>query len=161
AVVGTPGVLRPGESHLALAPQLPGLERPEVLRDLRDRLACPVVFDNDVNLAAIGEMTRGAGPGVRDFVMISSGPGLGMAVVPDPALVILGGGIGAGAGQLLVEPIQRVLERISPLCPRFAVSELGSAAVLDGAVTEGLGIVMDEIFQSPNGQVASVATANS
>lgn len=260
AVVGTPGVLRPGESHLALAPQLPGLERPEVLRDLRDRLACPVVFDNDVNLAAIGEMTRGAGRGVRDFVMISIGTGLGMAVVLDgrlhrgvsglageigylptgstepanldgngrwnagpferllsssavlelaeeaglervssaegvidaarggnasaaqivttiaerlaqavaavaavldPALVILGGGIGAGAGQLLVEPMQRVLERISPLRPRFAVSELGSAAVLDGAVTEGLGIVMDEIFQSPNGQVASVATANS
>ena len=66
-----------------------------------------------------------------------------VAAVLDPALVILGGGIGAGAGQLLVEPMQRVLERISPLRPRFAVSELGSAAVLDGAVTEGLGIVMD------------------
>src|SRR5947208_2777311 len=66
-----------------------GLSKPtvsEVLRDLRDRLACPVVFDNDVNLAAIGEMTRGAGRGVRDFVMISIGTGLGMAVVLDGRL---------------------------------------------------------------------------
>ena len=85
AVVGTPGVFRPGDSHLALAPHLPGWERPEVLSSLRDRVACPVVFENDVNLAAIGELARGAGRGVRDFVLVSIGTGLGMGVVLDVA----------------------------------------------------------------------------
>src|SRR4051794_41100582 len=63
AVLGTPGVLQSDNSHFALAPQLPGWEQPEVVTSLRERLACPVLFENDVNLAAIGELTRGAGRG--------------------------------------------------------------------------------------------------
>src|SRR3954471_9834350 len=86
AVVGTPGALRPGDSHLALAPHLPGWERPEVLSGLRELVACPVVFENDVNLAAIGELSRGAGRGVDDFVLVSIGTGLGMGVVLDGRL---------------------------------------------------------------------------
>ena len=245
AVVGTPGVLRPGDSHLALAPHLPGWERPEVVSSLRDLVACPVVFENDVNLAAIGELGRGAGRGVRDFVLVSIGTGLGMGVVLDgrlhrgasglagevgylptagaervetatgprrgqgamerlvsthavielakdsglaratsaaavidaaragdpaalrvvatiaarlayciasiaavldPELVILGGGIGTGAGPLLLEPLRRNLAAISPLRPRLGISELGSAAVVDGAVTEALRLVVERIF---------------
>jgi predicted NBD/HSP70 family sugar kinase len=64
----------------------------------------------------------------------------------DPELVILGGGIGAGAGHLLVEPMRRTLEQISPMQPRLAVSDLGSAAVLDGAVSEGVRRIKQDIF---------------
>jgi predicted NBD/HSP70 family sugar kinase len=247
AVLGTPGVVRPGEGHLALA-RLLGWERPEVLAELRARLAVPVVFENDVNLAAIGELSRGAGRGVDDFVLISVGSGVGMAVVLngslyrgasglageigylpigtvrptgrgsarwhegafersvssgailglakeaglgpltsaaavidearagdvaalgvvsiiaerlahgvaavaavlDPELVVLGGGIGTGAGPLLVEPLRRVLTTISPFRPRMAVSDLGSGAVLIGAVSEGVRLVKEQIFGSDN-----------
>jgi predicted NBD/HSP70 family sugar kinase len=69
-----------------------------------------------------------------------------VAAVLDPELVILGGGIGTGAGPLLLEPLQRNLAAISPLRPRFGVSELGSAAVVDGAVTEALRLVVERLF---------------
>ncbi|MBK5333485.1 MAG: ROK family protein [Ilumatobacteraceae bacterium] len=134
------------------------------------------MFENDVNLAAIGELARGTGRGVRDFVLVSIGTGLGMGVVLDgrlhrgasglagevgylptvgservetaTELVILGGGIGigTGAGPLLLEPLRRNLAAISPLQPRLGSSELGSAAVVDGAVTEALRLVVDRIF---------------
>jgi hypothetical protein len=59
---------------------------------------------------------------------------------------MIGGGIGTGAGNLLLDPMRETLERISPLRPRLAVSELGAAAVLDGAVCEGLRHVLDDVF---------------
>jgi predicted NBD/HSP70 family sugar kinase len=224
-----------------------------VLSGLRELVACPVVFENDVNLAAIGELSRGAGRGVDDFVLVSIGTGLGMGVVLDgrlhrgasglagevgylptagaehieaaiglrgqgamerlvsshavvdlakeaglspassaaavidaaragdpvalqvvdtiaarlafciasvaavldPELVIVGGGIGTGAGPLLLEPLRRNLAAISPLRPRLGTSELGSAAVVVGAVTEGLRLVVERIFDVD----ASPATA--
>jgi predicted NBD/HSP70 family sugar kinase len=78
-----------------------------------------------------------------------------VAAVLDPELVILGGGIGTGAGTLLLEPLQRNLASISPLRPRFGISELGSAAVVDGAVTEALRLVVERIFDVDGSSAAS------
>ena len=81
-----------------------------------------------------------------------------VAAVLDPELVILGGGIGTGAGPLLLEPLRRNLAAISPLQPRLGISELGSAAVVDGAVTEALRLVVDRIF-AVDGPSALVVSA--
>ncbi|MBV8084931.1 MAG: ROK family transcriptional regulator, partial [Chloroflexi bacterium] len=58
-VVGTPGVLRAGENHLSLAPQLRGWESPTVIPAIREALAAPEQFENDVNMAAVGEHEQG------------------------------------------------------------------------------------------------------
>jgi predicted NBD/HSP70 family sugar kinase len=73
-----------------------------------------------------------------------------VVAVLDPELVVLGGGIGTGAGQLLIEPLRRVLTSISPLRPRMAVSDLGSGAVLIGAVSEGVRLVKEQLFGGEN-----------
>ena len=85
-----------------------------------------------------------------------------VAAVLDPELVILGGGIGTGAGPLLLEPLRRNLAAISPLQPRLGISELGSAAVVDGAVTEALRLVVDRIFDvdGPSAPVVSAQAAH-
>ena len=85
-----------------------------------------------------------------------------VAAVLDPELVILGGGIGTGAGPLLLEPLRRNLAAISPLRPRLGTSELGSAAVVDGAVTEALRLVVDRIFDvdGPSAPVVSTQAAH-
>ena len=85
-----------------------------------------------------------------------------VAAVLDPELVILGGGIGTGAGPLLLEPLRRNLAAISPLQPRLGTSELGSAAVVDGAVTEALRLVVDQIFDvdGPSALVVSAQAAH-
>ncbi len=68
-------------------------------------------------------------------------------IVPviNPALVILGGGIG-GNGDLLLAPIEDELRVLSPFRPRLAVSELGAEAVLAGAVATALSAAQDRLF---------------
>lgn len=244
-VVGTPGVIRPGDDHLSLAPQLPGWERPRVVTSIREQLGAPVVFENDVKLSAVGEHVEGVAMGSNDFVLISLGTGIGMAAIVegalrrgasglageigylpleveggrphpqgtvwgtgaferlvtssaigdlagrsglppdegaagvfsaarlgdpralgvvdteakrlayavatvaavlDPELVVLGGGVGAGGGDLLLPRMRDAMTAISPFSPRLAVSTLGADAVIAGAKATGLRIALDRIF---------------
>jgi predicted NBD/HSP70 family sugar kinase len=244
-VVGTPGVIRRGEDHFSLAPNIPGWETPGVINDIRRSLEAPVLFENDVNLAAIGEHVEGVARGVDDFVLLSLGTGVGMGVVLqgelhrgatglagevgylaldmdssppergpawgagpfeamvssagivalaqsmgvaaagsaadvfaaarsgdaraagvvaiearrlahaiaaiaavlDPQLVVLGGGIGTGGGDLLLGPVADALAAISPFSPRLAISGLGADGVIAGAAATGLGLALDRIFE--------------
>ena len=80
-VVGTPGVLRPERDHLSLAPQLAGWESPKVIPAIREALVAPVIFENDVNMAAVGEHVQGVAQDSEDFVLLSVGSGVGTGVV--------------------------------------------------------------------------------
>ena len=62
---------KPGWQHTAVAPVL------------RDRLGVPVVFDNDVDAAALGEYTWGAGRGVRSLCYLTVGTGIGGGLLID------------------------------------------------------------------------------
>jgi glucokinase len=53
---------------------------------LSEELDLPVWLDNDVNLAALGELHFGAGRGARDLVCVSVGNGLGAALILDGKL---------------------------------------------------------------------------
>jgi predicted NBD/HSP70 family sugar kinase len=68
-----------------------------------------------------------------------------IAAVADVELVVLGGGIGAN-GDLLLEPIGLRLAEWLPFPPRVAVSTLGEAAVLTGAVAVGLQAALENVF---------------
>ncbi len=52
------------------------------LRDLLESaFGVPTAVDNDVNLAALGESWAGTGQGVRDFVFLAIGTGIGAGIV--------------------------------------------------------------------------------
>jgi predicted NBD/HSP70 family sugar kinase len=68
-----------------------------------------------------------------------------VAAVADVELVVLGGGIGAN-GDLLLEPVSRLLAEWLPFPPRVEVSTLGEAAVLTGAVAVGLQAALENVF---------------
>ena len=80
--VGAPGVTRHKEGVVVWAPTLNWREFP-----LRERLAekfhLPIIVDNDVNLAALGEMSYGAGKNLKNFVVMALGAGIGSAIVVD------------------------------------------------------------------------------
>jgi predicted NBD/HSP70 family sugar kinase len=101
-VVGSPGVYDAGAGRVQHASNLPGWERPELVASLRERLGEHIVFENDVDLAALGEQAFGLGQGIEDFVYLSIGSGLGVGAV-------LGGRLHRGAhgaaGELAFLPV--------------------------------------------------------
>ena len=68
-----------------------------------------------------------------------------IAAVADVELAVLGGGIGAN-GDLLLGRVARHLADWLPFPPRVAVSTLGDAAVLTGAVAVALQAALENVF---------------
>ena len=81
AVVGVPGVVEARSGKLRLAANVEGLEGRALADDLRERLGFPVVLENDINLAALGERWAGVARGVADFAFLSVGTGMGAGLV--------------------------------------------------------------------------------
>lgn len=52
-----------------------------------DKFGIPVAITNDANAAAIGEMTYGAARGMKNFIMITLGTGVGSGIVINGQLV--------------------------------------------------------------------------
>jgi predicted NBD/HSP70 family sugar kinase len=102
ATVGSSGVLDPSRGLLAHAPNLPGWGRQGLVGAIRDELGTAVSFENDVNLAALGEQSLGAGRGVADFVFLWVGTGVGMGIVIDGELYR---GAGGAAGEIGYMPV--------------------------------------------------------
>jgi len=85
-VLGTPGVHDVDDRRLRLAPNLPGWDRPGVIGRLAERLPVPFAIENDIALAALGEQGYGLGAGLRHFVYVSIGTGIGMGIIVDGEL---------------------------------------------------------------------------
>ncbi|OLB82469.1 MAG: sugar kinase [Actinobacteria bacterium 13_2_20CM_2_71_6] len=100
-VLGTPGLVDPKTGDLSFAFDLPRWQR-GLLAALREDLKRAVVFENDVNLAAVAEAHTGAAKGVDDFVLLWLDRGVGMAVM-------LGGrlhrGVSGAAGEIGYLPV--------------------------------------------------------
>jgi predicted NBD/HSP70 family sugar kinase len=75
-----------------------------------------------------------------------------VAAVIDPALVVIGGGIGSTNTDLLQPPLEKALNRTIPTAPPIVTGELGEAAVLTGAIATALDTARDLVFER-RGQV--------
>jgi predicted NBD/HSP70 family sugar kinase len=83
--VGAPGVTLVPEGIVTWAPSLGWRDLP-LQQILRDRFSIPVMVENDVNLAALGEWGFGAGQAVSNMVIISLGTGIGAGIIIDGSL---------------------------------------------------------------------------
>ena len=63
----------------------------------------PVAITNDANAAALGEMTYGAARGMKDFIMITLGTGVGSGIVVNGQLVYGQDGNAGELGHLVVK----------------------------------------------------------
>lgn len=63
----------------------------------------PVAITNDANAAAVGEMTYGAARGMKDFIMITLGTGVGSGIVINGQLVYGSDGFAGELGHVIMK----------------------------------------------------------
>lgn len=68
-----------------------------------ERLGIPVAITNDANAAAIGEMAYGAAKGMKNFIMITLGTGVGSGIVVNGQLVYGSDGFAGELGHVIVD----------------------------------------------------------
>jgi len=71
---------------------------------LNKNFRVPISLTNDANAAAMGEMIYGAAKGIKDFIMITLGTGLGSGIVVDGKLVYGHDGFAGEVGHTIVDP---------------------------------------------------------
>jgi glucokinase len=83
--VGAPGITWHKEGIVKWAYSLNWKDFP-LKAKLAERYHLPITVDNDVNLAALGELWFGAGQNCQNMVMIAVGTGIGAGIIIDGAL---------------------------------------------------------------------------
>ena len=73
-----------------------------------DKLGIPVALTNDANAAAIGEMTYGVARGMKNFIVITLGTGVGSGIVVNGQLVYGCDGFAGELGHVIVKENGRV-----------------------------------------------------
>ncbi|MBQ1611097.1 MAG: ROK family protein [Muribaculaceae bacterium] len=71
---------------------------------ITDKFGIPCVITNDANAAAIGEMTYGVARGMKDFIMITLGTGVGSGIVVNGQMVYGHDGFAGELGHVIVKP---------------------------------------------------------
>jgi len=73
--------------NIEFAPNLPWKGVIPFATMMADKFGIPAALTNDANAAAVGEMTYGAARGMKNFIMITLGTGVGSGIVIDGKVV--------------------------------------------------------------------------
>ena len=84
------------------APNLPWPSPIPLAQLISDKFGIPCIITNDANAAALGEMTYGVARGLKDFIMITLGTGVGSGIVINGQLVYGHDGFAGELGHVIV-----------------------------------------------------------
>ena len=87
---------------IEFAPNLPWKGVIPLAALFEEKVGVPTALTNDANAAAIGEMTYGAARGMKDFIMITLGTGVGSGIVINGQLVYGHDGFAGELGHVVV-----------------------------------------------------------
>jgi glucokinase len=171
--------------NVEYAPNLPWKGILPLAQLIQDKFQMQTLLTNDANAAAIGEMTYGAAQGMKDFIMITLGTGVGSGIVANGHLILGHDGFAGELGHTIIIPDGRfhpgtgkngslesyasatgvmltakeVLEKTKEesLLRKIPVDELDSRKVYDAAVQGDK--LAREVFEY-TGKVLGMALAN-
>src|SRR6186713_3533152 len=92
------------------APNLPWQGIIPLANLIKEKFKLPVTLTNDANAAAIGEMMYGAAKGMKDFIMITLGTGVGSGIVANGKLIYGHDGFAGELGHTIIIPNGRFHE---------------------------------------------------
>lgn len=92
------------------APNLPWKGILPLAQMIQDKFQVQTNLTNDANAAAIGEMMYGAAQGMKDFIMITLGTGVGSGIVANGHLILGHDGFAGELGHTIIIPEGRYHE---------------------------------------------------
>lgn len=81
-----------------------------IAKFITEKFGIPSALTNDANAAAVGEMTYGAARGMKDFIMITLGTGVGSGIVANGHLILGHDGFAGELGHTIIVPGGRLHE---------------------------------------------------
>jgi glucokinase len=89
--------------YIENAPNLPWKGKIPIVQQMKEVIDVPIIVTNDANAAAIGEMHFGKAKGMKDFVIITLGTGLGSGFVSNGFLIYGNDGFAGELGHTRVK----------------------------------------------------------
>lgn len=146
--IGVAGVVR-GDGTVVWAPALGWRDLP-LEQIVRERFGIPTFVENDVNLAALGELWFGAGKGLRNLICVSIGTGIGAALIVDGRLYRGRTNSAGEIGYVITDRSQlgRTFDGFGPLeslAAASAVAERARALLADGRPSQMRSLVHGDL----------------
>ena len=153
--IGIPSAVDPHTGLASLSPNLALPAHEPLKRLLKDLIACPVLVENDVNLAAYGEARAGVGKEEDSLVFLSFGTGIGMGSVIGGRLLR---GAHGRAGEIAYLPIGDAPHLRAPSSPNGLLEDLVGTPGIRARYLSNTGSVAD-LFDAVARGEADAATA--
>ncbi|HEX5036698.1 MAG TPA: ROK family protein [bacterium] len=101
--LGFPGIVDPSKGIVYRSPHFPDWKDLDLLSFFKSALKWPVAVDNDANFAALGEAWKGAGRGLKNFLMMTLGTGVGGGLMLDGRVFHGDRGFAGEIGHIVIE----------------------------------------------------------
>ncbi|QLF70312.1 ROK family protein [Peteryoungia desertarenae] len=152
--IGIPSAVDPKTGLASLSPNLALPEDKPLSRLMQGFVPCPVLVENDVNLAAFGEAHAGIGKGKDSLVFLSFGTGIGMGTVIGGRLLR---GAHGRAGEIAYLPIGDAPHLRAPSSPNGLLEDaVGTPGIRARYLSSG-GSVADLFDQATRGDALALA----
>jgi predicted NBD/HSP70 family sugar kinase len=126
-VMATPGVVNPRSGAIEMSPNITGLGHLNVVSLLAEKLGSPVVLENDINLALLGEIWHGCAQNVANVAFLALGSGVGLGLYVNGQLVR---GENGAAGEIAYLPIGGDPSRAESRLQGCFEYEVGAAGIV-------------------------------
>lgn len=101
--LGLPGICDPKKGVVHQLPHFPSWKDVPAVLILKESFSCPVILDNDANMAAIGEHWKGVAQGWPSFIMLTLGTGIGGGLFLDGKIWHGDEGFAGEVGHMVIE----------------------------------------------------------
>lgn len=101
--IGAPGITEFNSGTIIHSPHFPDWVQFPLKESISKLIDYPVIVDNDVNIAAIGELWQGSLDPDEDFIYITLGTGIGGAIMIDGKIYHGRSGFAGEIGHIVVE----------------------------------------------------------
>ena len=150
--LGMPGPANYSEGIVISSTNMPKFKNVPIVRMLAERLAKPVVMDNDGNVACWGEYVTGAGKEVEDMVFFTLGTGIGGAIVNHGELLTGCADNATELGHIIIYPDGRMCNCGQHGCVEAYASATWTAQRATEAIQAGAESSLKELLQE-KGQI--------